>query len=94
MTTIDIGRLFITPGIVELMPRQGAWITHAVRSHSQGDWGDIDAQDRGLNEQALLDGSRLFGVYKRDDVNIWIITVAADDDGVRQHTTVLLPGEY
>jgi hypothetical protein len=27
--------------------------------HSRGDWGDIDVEDQGLNEQALLTGDRL-----------------------------------
>ena len=43
------------------------------------------------NEAALQGGSRLFSVYHTaDTLKLWIITEAADDDGKRSATTVLL----
>jgi hypothetical protein len=64
-------------------------------THSRGDWGDIDPEDRGLNEQALVTGDRLLSVYPiAEGVAIWVITEAADEDGTRSATTLLLPTEY
>lgn len=52
-------------------------------------------EDMQLNEAALKTGARLMGAYttKRGG-KIWIITEAADDNGQRAATTVLLPDEY
>ena len=60
--------------------------------HLSGDWGEVDAEDCNLNDQALLDGSRLLSAYRTlKGVKIWIITEAADDDGRRASTCILLP---
>jgi hypothetical protein len=58
--------------------------------HAAGDWGDIDPEDRGLNEQALVEGSRIFSVYALPTTEtMWVITEAD-----RSSTTALLPSEY
>ena len=64
--------------------------------HVRGDWGDeLCKEDRQLNDQALVDGSRILSAYKtRKGVKIWIITEAMGDDGHRAATTCLLPEEY
>ena len=53
------------------------------------DWGNIGVDDWDLNNQALLDGSRIFASYLTCKGNIWIITEAD-----RSATTVLFPDEY
>ncbi len=54
-----------------------------------------DLEDRGLNEQALVSGARLFSVYRlSDEVTVWVITNGDDEEGCRDATTVLLPAEY
>gem|GEM_PF-5445877 len=67
-----------------------------IYRHSHGDWGEeLCEDDRQLNDEALVDGSRLLSAYKlRTGVKIWVITEAADDGGQRVATTVLLPCEY
>ena len=49
-----------------------------------------------LNDEAHHDGSRILSAYilAKTNVKVWIITEAADDDGERAATTVLLPEEY
>ena len=50
--------------------------------HATGDWGDLDDEDRSLNNAALIDGSRILSAYMTSKAQkIWIITEAADDDG-------------
>jgi len=89
------GRLVATPGALEALARSGQTPDFFLAKHLSGDWGEVDAEDRGLNDQALLDGSRLLSAYRTlMGVKIWIITEAAGDDGRRASTCILLPGEY
>ena len=71
-------------------------IINLVERHIGKDWGDLSDDDKRLNDEALHDGSRILSAYilKKTRVRIWIITEAADDDGERAATTVLLPEEY
>ena len=48
------------------------------------------AEDRGLNDLAVRDGSRLLSAYSTaKGVKLWVITEAD-----RSQTTLLLPDEY
>lgn len=65
-------------------------VDELLARHLDGDWGDIDNEDKELNNAALVNGDRLVSSYNiRDDCKIWIITEAD-----RSATTVLLPEEY
>lgn len=67
-----------------------AFVRAAVFRHLTGDWGDVCEEDEGLNDQALIDGDRLFSVYDEGNGSkIWIITEAD-----RSATTVLFPDDY
>jgi hypothetical protein len=58
--------------------------------HAQGDWGDLDAEDKASNAHALLINERLFSSYQVSlYTKIWIIT-----ERDRSYTTVLLPSDY
>jgi hypothetical protein len=57
--------------------------------HAAGDWGEVDAEDWSLNDQAVNDGTRLLSVYRTLKGNkLWVITEAD-----RSVTTILLPDE-
>lgn len=91
-----LGQVVATPGAIEVMERFGINPTDLITRHVTGDWGDIDPGDKGLNEQALADGSRIFSVYGTrgsDDV-LWVITEATGDGGQRSATTILRPDDY
>lgn len=61
-----------------------------IQRHVVGDWGDICAEDRQVNADALQYGSRLMSVYAITPTEtLWIITEAD-----RSCTTLLLPQEY
>ena len=52
--------------------------------HVTGDWGDLDDEDRSLNDAALIDGSRILSAYQtRKGERIWVITEAANEVGLR-----------
>lgn len=89
------GRLLATPGALEALARSGQASDFFLNKHLTGDWGCVSAQDRGLNDQAVLDGSRILSSYRTlNGVEVWIITEACNDQGRRAATTILLPEEY
>ena len=89
------GRLVATPAALAEVERSGDDLLLFIRRHLAGDWGDLDARDKQVNEQALTDGSRLLSSYKLSNGRkVWVITEAADEDGVRYATTVLRPEDY
>ncbi len=89
------GRIVATPGALDALARSGQEPAFFLRKHLSGDWGEVDAEDWSLNDQALQDGSRLLSAYTTlKGVRFWIITEAANDDGHRASTCVLLPDEY
>ena len=63
--------------------------------HACGDWGNVNDEDKGLNDESVLDGSRILSAYRTSlGVKLWIITEATDDEGRRASTTIVLPEEY
>lgn len=92
----SLGQLLSTPGALEAMAESGQTPMEFLSRHARGDWGEeLCDEDKRLNDQSLVDGSRILSAYKtRKGVKIWIITEAADDNGRREATTALLPQEY
>jgi hypothetical protein len=89
MLRFPFGEILITPGVADATLNNPQALAACVRRHVSGDWGEIDAEDKGANEAALIHGTRLLSVYTIDGVKIWIITEAD-----RSVTTILLPDEY
>lgn len=84
----SLGRLVATPTALAVVAHDEILI--ALGRHVRGDWGDVDPEDRGLNDRALVDESRLLSVYHaRSGAKFWIIT-----EWDRSVTTVLLPEDY
>ena len=83
-----LGRLLITSNASsQLNP---ADVLAAIERHSTGDWGELCAEDNAVNDDAILDGSRILSAYRdRGGVKFWVITEAD-----RSATTVLLPEDY
>lgn len=105
----QLGQCVATPGALALLEKTGFSAAFLINRHLHGDWGDVCKEDAELNELALEDGSRIMSVYrlvspeklkatprsKRSDLpTVWGITDAADDDGTRHCTTLLLPSDY
>lgn len=83
-----LGQLLMTPGVQASIPPTE--MMRALRRHAAGDWGELDAEDRKANDDALKHGARLLSAFHTDaGVKFWIITEAD-----RAATTVLLPDEY
>lgn len=90
-----LGRLLATPGAMEALKEAGESPTALLKRHARGDWGDLCDEDKELNDGAVTDGSRILSAYVLETgVKLWIITEAANDQGGREATTILLPEEY
>jgi hypothetical protein len=90
-----LGRLLATPGALAVLEEAGQTPFDFISRHAHGDWGDVCDEDKQLNDQSLVDASRLLSSYKTSTgVKLWVITEAQDDNGHRAATTILLPEEY
>jgi hypothetical protein len=91
----DLGQIVATPGALDALQDAGQQSHEFLIRHVTGDWGDLDDEDKRLNDSAVTDGSRILSAYQtRKGERIWIITEAADDQGHRSSSTLLLPREY
>ncbi len=85
-----LGRLLMTPGAMEELQASGESPWTFLARHMTGDWGEVDAEDKALNDAAVKDGTSILSAYAiSKGVRLWIITEAD-----RSATTVLLPDEY
>ena len=90
-----LGRIVATPGALHALHDAGQTAGDFLARHVTGDWGDLDDEDRNLNNAAVIDGSRILSAYKtRKGKRIWVITEAANEVGLRYCTTILKPEEY
>jgi hypothetical protein len=92
-TAFELGNTYVTRGVHGDV--SVADVFRCLSRHSRCDWGDVCREDRRRNDEALVDGSRLFSAYQlADGRKLWVITEARDDAERRSHTTVLFPDEY
>ena len=95
MIHFEIGQVVATPGALEALGTAGVTPVELLRRHSQGDWGDLSAEDKQSNDEGVQVGSRIFSAYVLPtNVKLWVITEAQDDAGKRNSTCILLPDEY
>lgn len=90
------GQVVATPGALDAIRASGQTPEVFLGAHLEGHWGgDLCEEDRRLNNEALVDGSRLLSAYKTlRGEKLWVITEAEGDDGRRAATTLLLASEY
>jgi len=91
---LPLGRTVVTRGVNNEMQRDPAFAEFVAKSltrHANGDWGDLDSNDRKMNDEAMRTGEdRIMSVYKAPGMEtIWIIT-----EWDRSASTVLFPSEY
>jgi hypothetical protein len=84
------GRLMATPGAILFCEDNSISMIALVRRHLRGDWGNMSAHDKKLNDDAVRSGqTRIFSAYEFTAGRLWVIT-----EWDRSVTTVLLPSEY
>jgi hypothetical protein len=95
MTKFQLGRTLATPDAIQALKESSQSAAFFLDKHVQGDWGLVNEEDKDANDAALVSGERLLSAYKTlKGQRIWIITEAADDEGNRAATTILLPENY
>ena len=94
MKRFELGDLYTTAAIRERInenKRFGFFVRKCIRRYMDCDWGDSYKEDKALNDEAVINGDRIFAAYifPADNKKIWIITEAD-----RSATTVLFPEDY
>lgn len=95
MEKFKTGQVVTTRGVYDEMDMEPQFRDFVLRSftrHFTGDWGDLDPEDKQLNDEAVLNGDRILSAYiypGHEDWKIWIIT-----EWDRSVTTILFPHEY
>ena len=85
-----LGRVDMTSGVHAIVQGGNLNPATSLRRHATGDWGDLCADDKQLNDQSIQGEGRLFSSYEiTDQFKLWIIT-----EWDRSVTTLLLPSEY
>lgn len=85
-----LGQVVGTPGALEVLAASGQTPNEFLARHQNGDWGDLDDEDKRLNDEAIQDGSRIMSAYiLQSGERLWIIT-----DSDHASTCILLPDEY
>jgi len=85
-----LGQIVATPGASDVLQKSAQSPAEFLARHVACDWGEVCDEDAELNNQSLVDGSRILSAYSTvADEKIWIITEAD-----RSSTCLLLPSEY
>ena len=83
-----LGQTVVTRTALAVLLRRD--IFQALERHQAGDWGELCAEDRRANEDALRLGARLLSVYHMTEgAKFYVIT-----EWDRSLTTVMLPEDY
>ncbi len=87
---LDLGMVVATPSALEVLKESNQCFLEFINRHRHHDWGDVCQEDWNLNNQSVLEGTRILSSYKtKKNEKIWIITEAD-----RSSTCLLLPSEY
>jgi hypothetical protein len=86
-----LGQTSMTPGAIAALSEEKLFPWALLTRHATGDWGDLGADDKQANDEALVHGARIFSAYQlpKTQEKVWVITEAD-----RSNTTILLPDEY
>ena len=77
MMRFPLGQLVSTPGALSAIEDRTIPPLDFVSRHASGDWGEVDADDKRANDQALIDGERLLSAYRtKRGERLWVITEA------------------
>ena len=93
MAKFNLGQVVMTCGINNEIRKNGEFAKFVSKSfvrHCDGDWGDLDNEDKAMNDSALKNGDdRILSRYLFNDEPIYIIT-----EWDRSVTTILFANEY
>ena len=86
----ELGRLYITPGVVDALAESGESAQAFINRHARLEQGELCNEDYRENLYSVSRPLRIFSAFKTaSGIKIWVITEAN-----RSATTLLLPSEY
>lgn len=90
----ELGKIVATPLALSALENADENAAVYLNRHQSGDWGDLGAEDKATNEEAIkYEGERagrtFSAYYLKDGTKIYVIT-----EWDRSVTTVLLPEDY
>lgn len=88
----DPGQVVVTVNAFDRAEEIGigrAGLADMLNRHLEGDWGDIDANDKRANDAGLTNGDQLLSAYVTRGTKFYVIT-----EWDRSVTTILLPSDY
>ena len=59
----SLGQILATPGALDALGQCHQNPMEFLARHSSGDWGELCDEDRGLNDLAVEEGSRILSAY-------------------------------
>lgn len=84
-----LGHVVATRGAIEAIQELGIDPVALIMRHASGDWGDLDATDKQLNDHALYEDGRVLSKYDVQGASFYIIT-----EWDRSVTTLMLTDDY
>lgn len=85
-----LGQIVATPQSIKEIEKNGQTPLHYVLRHQRGDWGDLSADDKKANNDALVHGDRILSAYVlANKVKVYVIT-----EHDRSVTTMMCADEY
>ena len=85
-----LGRIVATPAALDAMAKSGDSAHGLLMGHVTGDFGTVCKADWKANEDAIVQGERVFSAHLlKDGQKIWVITEAD-----RSSSTILMPSDY
>jgi hypothetical protein len=84
-----LGQCVANVTAVAALERLGLTPLHLIARHVHHDWGDLDASDKRLNDEALASGERILSRYDYGEVSFYVVT-----EWDRSYTTVMLVEDY
>ena len=92
----SLGQVCATSAVLAHLEKHAIYPRALLGPHCHGDYGQLDEVDLLANDNALINGNggRILSVYVVEGQRIYVITDAADEQGVRHTTTILFAREY
>lgn len=94
----NMGKIVVTHGINEAMnedSRFAAEVSLSLHRYAVKDWGNLDEEDKQVNEEALKNPDNLYllAAYETCRGKIWITTSRISENAWDNTTTVCFPNE-
>jgi hypothetical protein len=72
-----MGNIVATPGALAVLRETKVDPLSLIMRHVRNDWGNLTAEDKRLNDEAIKDGGRILSTYiLPDGEKVWVITEA------------------